>query len=70
MKVSKKVIGVEYAIRDIVTAARRVERTGKKVEYLNIGDPLQFGFTPPQNVKDALTRAVNADKNHYFNPNF
>ena len=65
MKVSKKVIGVEYAIRDIVTAARRVERTGKKVEYLNIGDPLQFGFTPPQNVKDALTRAVNTDKNHY-----
>ena len=57
MKVSKKVIGVEYAIRDIVTAARRVERTGKKVEYLNIGDPLQFGFTPPQNVKDALKRA-------------
>ena len=65
MKVSKKVIDVEYAIRDIVTAARRVERTGKKVEYLNIGDPLQFGFTTPQNVKDALIQAVNADKNYY-----
>ena len=42
-----------------------MERTGKKVEYLNIGDPLQFGFTTPQNVKDALIQAVNADKNYY-----
>ncbi|MDI1495960.1 MAG: aminotransferase [Cenarchaeum symbiont of Oopsacas minuta] len=65
MKVSKKVVGVEYAIRDIVTAARRVEGEGKKVEYLNIGDPLQFGFKPPQNVKDAMIKAINTDQNYY-----
>ena len=50
LKVSKKVVGVEYAIRDIVLAARKVEQKGMKVDYLNIGDPVQFGFQPPDNV--------------------
>ncbi len=44
LKVSKKVGGVEYAIRDIVLAARKVEQKGMKVDYLNIGDPVQYGF--------------------------
>jgi len=57
LKVSKKVTGVEYAIRDIVLAARKVEQTGMKVDYLNIGDPVQFGFQPPDNVKQALIDA-------------
>ena len=47
MKISKKVAGVEYAIRDIVSSAREIEQQGKKVEYLNIGDPVQFGFHTP-----------------------
>ncbi len=65
MKVSKKVIGVEYAIRDIVLAARKVEQKGIKVDYLNIGDPVQFGFQPPDNVKQALIDAINNGENYY-----
>jgi aspartate/methionine/tyrosine aminotransferase len=65
VKISKKVAGVEYAIRDIVTAAREVEQQGKKVDYLNIGDPVQFGFQPPDNVKQALIDAVNRGDNFY-----
>ena len=65
MNISKKVAGVEYAIRDIVTAAREVEQQGKKVDYLNIGDPVQFGFQPPDNVKQALIDAVNRGDNFY-----
>ena len=65
MKVSKKVIGVEYAIRDIVLAARKVEQKGIKVDYLNIGDPVQFGFQPPDNVKQALIDAINKGENYY-----
>ena len=65
MKVSKKVTGVEYAIRDIVLAARKVEQKGMKVDYLNIGDPVQFGFQPPDNVKQALIDAVNKGENYY-----
>ena len=59
MKVSKKVAGVEYAIRDIVSAARGIQEQGKAVDYLNIGDPVQFGFQPPEIVKQALIDAVN-----------
>ena len=65
MKVSKKVAGVEYAIRDIVSAARAIEQQGKSVDYLNIGDPVQFGFQPPENVKQALIDAVNKGNNFY-----
>jgi alanine-synthesizing transaminase len=65
LKVSKKVVGVEYAIRDIVLAARKVEQTGMKVDYLNIGDPVQFGFQPPDNVKQALIDAIKNGENYY-----
>jgi aspartate/methionine/tyrosine aminotransferase len=65
LKVSKKVTGVEYAIRDIVLAARKVQQKGMKVDYLNIGDPIQFGFQPPDNVKQALIDAINKGKNYY-----
>ena len=65
LKVSKKVIGVEYAIRDIVLAARKVEQSGMQVDYLNIGDPVQFGFQPPENVKQALINSINKGENYY-----
>ncbi|MCE2505729.1 MAG: aminotransferase class I/II-fold pyridoxal phosphate-dependent enzyme [Nitrosopumilaceae archaeon] len=65
MKVSKKVAGVEYAIRDIVLAARKVQQKGMQVDYLNIGDPVQFGFQPPNNVKQALIDAINNGENYY-----
>ena len=65
MKVSKKVAGVEYAIRDIVLAARKVQQKGMQVDYLNIGDPVQFGFQPPNNVKQALIDAINKGENFY-----
>ena len=65
MKVSKKVAGVEYAIRDIVLAARKVQEKGMQVDYLNIGDPVQFGFQPPNNVKQALIDAINRGENFY-----
>ena len=65
LKVSKKVAGVEYAIRDIVLAARKVQQKGMQVDYLNIGDPVQFGFQPPDNVKQALIDAISKGENYY-----
>jgi len=38
---------------------------GKKIYYLNIGDPAAFDFTVPPHVKEALCKAVNEDNNHY-----
>ena len=65
MKVSKKVSGVEYAIRDIVSAAKDLEKQGRTIDYLNIGDPVQYGFHPPENVKQAFIDAIKKDENYY-----
>ena len=65
MKVSKKVAGVEYAIRDIVSAATKLEKQGKKIQYLNIGDPVLYGFQPPDYVKEALIKAIQKGENYY-----
>ena len=65
LKVSKKVAGVEYAIRDIVVAAKKLQQQGRTVDYLNIGDPVQFGFQPPYNVKEALIKAIKNNQNFY-----
>jgi len=65
MKVSKKVAGVEYAIRDIVSVATKLEQQGKKIQYLNIGDPVKYGFQPPDNVKEALIKAIQNGENYY-----
>ena len=46
--VSSRVGKFSYAIRNIVVEAQRVEAAGTRVRYLNIGDPIPFGFhTPP-----------------------
>lgn len=46
-----------YAIRNVVSAAERLEREGRQIIYLNIGDPQAFGFRPPPEVIEAVERA-------------
>ena len=65
MKISKRVAGVEYAIRDIALVARKLEKEGQKITYLNIGDPVQYGFQPPENVKNAFINAIKKGQNYY-----
>jgi len=59
------VAGVEYAIRDITLSAKKLEKQGQKITYLNIGDPVAYGFQPPDNVKDALIKAIKNNQNYY-----
>ena len=47
-----------YAIRNIVGAAEKLERAGRQVTYLNIGDPQAFGFRPPEHVIEAVASAL------------
>ena len=54
-----------YAIRNIVAEAQKVEATGLKVRYLNIGDPNAFGFTTPQPMIEAVERAMREGHNGY-----
>lgn len=64
-KLSSRLEPLKYAIRDLVPIAREVEKTGRKVIYLNIGDPLKFDFDTPQHIKDALCRAIAEKWNFY-----
>jgi len=45
---------VSYPIRDIVMEAKREEAKGKKMIYLNIGDPPQYGFEPFKVIADRV----------------
>ena len=54
-----------YAIRNIVAEAQRVEAAGKNVRYLNIGDPIAFGFSTPPHLITAVERALRDGHNGY-----
>jgi tyrosine/nicotianamine family aminotransferase len=65
VRASRRGQAVEYAIRDVMVKAEEVRRTGKKILYLNIGDPVKYGFETPPHVRDALKKAVDAGSNYY-----
>jgi len=54
-----------YAIRNIVAEAKRVEAQGTRVRYLNIGDPIAFGFQTPPHLIAAVERAMRDGHNGY-----
>ncbi len=49
---------ITYAIRDIVVKAQALERQGKRMLYLNIGDPPVYDFDTPQHIKEHLKRRI------------
>jgi alanine-synthesizing transaminase len=63
--VARRVSGFNYAIRNIVAEARKVEAAGMKVRYLNIGDPIIFGFKTPPHMIEAVERAMRDGHNGY-----
>ncbi len=65
IKVTSRASNIEYAIRDVIPYAEQVLKEGRKIYYLNIGDPPAFDFTVPQHVKDALCKAVQENSNYY-----
>ena len=65
VKVSSRISGFVYAIRNIVAEARRVEAGGTRVRYLNIGDPIAFGFSTPPHLIEAVSRAMRDGHNGY-----
>ena len=63
--VASRISGFAYAIRNIVAEARKVEAGGTKVRYLNIGDPILFGFRTPPHLVEAVNRAIHDGHNGY-----
>jgi aspartate/methionine/tyrosine aminotransferase len=65
LQVADRVHGFTYAIRHIVGEAKKVEAAGTKVRYLNIGDPIPFGFQTPPHLIEAVAKAMRDGQNAY-----
>ena len=63
--VASRVTRFSYAIRNIVAEAQRVEAAGTRVRYLNVGDPVVFGFQPPAHLIGVVERALRDGHNGY-----
>ena len=65
IRTAQRVDRFTYAIRNIVTEAKKVEAAGQTVRYLNIGDPNQFGFLTPPHLIEAVAKAMRDGHNGY-----
>lgn len=63
--VSKRAQYIRYAIRDVVVFAKEIEKQGRDILYLNIGDPVKYDFDTPNHIKNALIKAVQDGSNSY-----
>jgi alanine-synthesizing transaminase len=63
--VAARIRGFSYAIRNIVAEARKLEAQGRTVRYLNIGDPIIFGFQTPPHLVEAVGKAIRDGHNGY-----
>jgi alanine-synthesizing transaminase len=63
--ISRRIGRFSYAIRNVIAEAERVEAGGTKVRYLNIGDPIAFGFKTPAHLIHAVERALRDGQNGY-----
>lgn len=63
--VAHRVGHFSYAIRNIVAEAKRVEASGRRVRYMNIGNPPAFGFQPPEHLVNAVVEALRNGENGY-----
>ena len=64
--VSKRAASIEYAIRDVVVPATKLESEGHEIIKLNIGDPIAYpGLPTPKHMVDAYVKALQAGNNGY-----
>ncbi len=62
---AKRTEGIAYAIRDIVVLASQIAESGKKMLYLNIGDPNPYGHQTPRALIEAIYDAMLKNHNGY-----
>ena len=56
---------VTYSIRRVLVEARKAEAAGKRIHYLNIGDPVASGFATPAHMVEAVHKALRDGENGY-----
>ncbi len=62
---ARRIGQLKYAIRNIATAAQQLEAEGRRILYLNIGDPLLYDFETPPPMVEAVDRAMRDGRNYY-----
>ncbi|MFX0103014.1 MAG: aminotransferase class I/II-fold pyridoxal phosphate-dependent enzyme, partial [Candidatus Hodarchaeota archaeon] len=70
MKIANRLQDMTYAIRDIAVVGEKLAKQGKKIYYLNIGDPVNpevSDFKTPDYIIDALATAAREGFNMYGN---
>ncbi|MHA1370738.1 MAG: aminotransferase class I/II-fold pyridoxal phosphate-dependent enzyme [Promethearchaeota archaeon] len=68
MKVARRLQNMEYPIRDVAVLGKRLKNKGKKIYYLNIGDPVNpeiTDFRTPDYIIEALANASRDGYNMY-----
>src|SRR5262245_41821579 len=56
---------VSYSIRRVVAEARKAEAAGKRIFYLNTGDPVHAGFQPPAQMVEAVHASLRNGEHGY-----
>jgi alanine-synthesizing transaminase len=64
---ARRMTAVSYSIRRVVAEARKAEAAGRRIYYLNTGDPVHAGFRPPAHMVDAVHQALR-DGEHGYGP--
>ena len=68
--VSSRAASIEYAIRDVVVPATKLESEGHEILKLNIGDPIAYpGLPTPKHMVDAYVKALR-DGNNGYSPSY
>ena len=68
--VAQRASSIEYAIRDVVVPATKLESEGHKILKLNIGDPIAYpGLPTPKHMVDAYVKALQ-DGNNGYSPSY
>ena len=68
--VAQRASSIEYAIRDVVVPATKLESEGHEILKLNIGDPIAYpGLPTPKHMVDAYVKALQ-DGNNGYSPSY
>ena len=65
IRASRRSLGMNYAIREVIVPATEAEKAGMKLIKLNIGDPNKWDFETPEYFKQTLREAVDKVDNGY-----
>ena len=59
---SERATNFVYAIRNVVNAAEVLERQGRQIIHLNIGDPQSFGFSDSEQLHHLIVSPLLASR--------